>query len=33
MIERNDKKRNIDKVIASLAKNPLQTEHQIAADT
>ena len=33
MIERSDKKSNIDKVTASLAKNPLQSEREIAKDT
>ena len=33
MIERSDKKSNIDKVEASLAKNPLQSEREIAKDT
>lgn len=33
MIERADKKKSIDKVAASLAKNPLQTEREIAKDT
>lgn len=34
MIEskRSDKKKNIDKVAASLAKNPLQSEREIAKD-
>jgi hypothetical protein len=34
MIEskRSDKKRNLDKVAASLVKNPLQTEREIAKD-
>ena len=30
---RTDKKKNIDKVAASLAKNPLQTEREIAEKT
>lgn len=30
--KRNDKKRNIDKVTASLLKNPLQTEREVAKD-
>ena len=33
LMPRTDKKRNIDKVSASLAKNPLQTEREIALDT
>ena len=33
MIDRADKKRNIDKVTASLINNPLQTEREIAIDT
>ena len=33
MIERADKKKNIDKVTASLTKNPLQSEQEIAKDT
>ena len=33
MEERADKKKNIDKVVASLVKDPLQTEQQIARDT
>lgn len=33
MIERSDKKTNIDKVEASLAKKPLQSEREIAKDS
>ena len=33
MIERADKKKSLDKIVASLVKNPLQTERQIAKDT
>tara|TARA_R110000737_G_C14234520_1_gene423554 strand:+ start:399 stop:500 length:102 start_codon:yes stop_codon:yes gene_type:complete len=33
MIERSDKKSNIDKVEASLAKKPLQSEREIAKDS
>jgi len=33
MVDRADKKRNIDKVAASLAKNPLQTIEEVAKDT
>ena len=33
MIGRSDKKKNIDKVVASLTKNPLQSEHEIAKNT
>ncbi len=33
MIERSDKKKSIDKVAASLAKNPLQSQREIAKDT
>jgi len=32
-IERADKKKNIDLVAASLAKNPLQSEREVAKDT
>jgi len=33
MIERADKKKNIDKVAASIAKNPLQTARELGKDT
>jgi len=33
MIERADKRKNVDKVTASLVKNPLQTQREIAKDT
>ena len=32
-VERKDKARNIDKVAASLTKNPLQTAREVAKDT
>jgi len=32
-MERADKKRNIDKITASVAKSPLQTQEEIAKDT
>ena len=32
-IERADKKASVDKIAASLAKNPLQSEREIARDT
>jgi hypothetical protein len=31
-IERSDKKKNIDKVTASLIKNPLQSQREVAKD-
>jgi hypothetical protein len=33
MTNRSDKKKSIDKVAASLAKNPLQSEREIAKDS
>jgi hypothetical protein len=33
MIERADAKKNKDKVAASLAKNPLQSQREVAKDT
>lgn len=33
MIERADKKKNLDKVAASLIKNPLQSQREVEKDT